>query len=130
NNFAPNVGLAWDPTGAGKWSIRAGYSIADVNDNTLRSVDHSPSTTSGLQSSVTATGLSGRLGTGVPTITSPAYKVPRTYADNYALSTSNAQAMPDPNLVTPYVQQWNLSVQRAIKGTIVQVAYVGNHATK
>ena len=130
NNFAPNVGLAWDPTGEGKWSVRAGYSIAYVNDNTIRSADNSQATNSGLQSTVTATGLNGRLGLGVPAIVTPPYKVPRTYADNYALSTSNAQAMPDPNLVTPYVQQWNLSVQRAIKGTIIQVAYVGNHATK
>jgi hypothetical protein len=131
NNFAPNIGLAWDPTGEGKWSIRAGYAISYVNDNTLRAADNSQASNSGLQSTVTnPTGLSGRLGGGVPAITSPAYKVPRTYADNYALSTSNAQAMPDPGLVTPYVQQWNLSIQRAIKGTVVQVAYVGNHATK
>src|SRR5262249_6028959 len=27
NNFAPNFGLAWDPTGEGKWAIRAGYSL-------------------------------------------------------------------------------------------------------
>ena len=84
----------------------------------------------GLQSTVSRTALSGRLNNGVPAIVTPVYKVPRTYADNYALSTSNAEAMPDPGLVTPYVQQWNLSVQRAIKGTLVQVAYVGNHATK
>ena len=130
NNFAPNLGLAWDPTGQGKWSIRAGYSLAFVNDNTLRAVDNSQATNIGLQTGVTATGLSGRLGSGVPTIPTPVFKVPRTYADNYALSTTNAQAMPDPGLVTPYVQQYNLSVQRAIKGTVVQVAYVGNHATK
>jgi hypothetical protein len=28
NNFAPRVGLAWDPTGDGKTSIRAGFSVA------------------------------------------------------------------------------------------------------
>jgi hypothetical protein len=129
-DFAPNLGLAWDPTGQGKWSIRAGYSLSYVNDNMVRAADNSQGTNAGLQSTVARSGLSGHLANGVPAIVTPVYKVPRTYADNYALSTSNAEAMPDPGLVTPYVQQWNLSVQRAIKGTLVQVAYVGNHATK
>lgn len=32
NNLAPRIGLAWDPTGAGRWVIRAGYSISyDAN---------------------------------------------------------------------------------------------------
>ena len=37
----------------------------------------------------------------------------------------------DPNLRTPYVQQWNLSVQREIgSNTFVTVSYVGNRGTK
>ncbi len=32
NNFAPNIGIAWDPFADGKTSIRAGYSINYVND--------------------------------------------------------------------------------------------------
>ncbi len=28
NNFAPRVGLAWDPTGQGKMSVRSGFSVA------------------------------------------------------------------------------------------------------
>ena len=26
-DFAPRFGLAWDPTGSGKWSIRTSYSV-------------------------------------------------------------------------------------------------------
>jgi hypothetical protein len=37
----------------------------------------------------------------------------------------------DPNLRTPYVEQWSLSIQHAITNNIVlDVAYVGNHGTK
>jgi hypothetical protein len=129
-NFAPNVGLAWDPTGEGKWAVRAGYSIAFVNDNLVRAADNSQATNAGLQTTVTASGLDGRLGSGVVTIPTPAFKVPLTLADNYALNSQAALAFPDPHLATPYVQQWNISVQRAIKNTIIDVRYVGNHGTK
>ena len=60
----------------------------------------------------------------------PTYKVPRTLADNYALSSTSALAMPDPNMVTPYVQQYSLGVQRTIKNFLIDARYVGNHATK
>ncbi len=130
NNFAPNIGLAWDPTGKGQWSVRSGYSIFFVNDNVVDAAHNAQTTNSGLQTSVSRTGLTGRLSNGVPAIPTPTYKVPRTFADNYALSSTNAEAMPDPGLATPYVQNWNLSVQRAIKGTVVELRYVGNHATK
>ena len=57
NNFAPNIGLAWDPTGEGKWAIRGGYALSYVNDNIVRSADNSQSTNAGLQSAVTGSGL-------------------------------------------------------------------------
>ena len=130
-HFAPNVGLAWDPTGDGKWAIRAGYSMSFVNDNLVRAADNSQASNAGLTSSVTSpTSLDGRFANGVVAIPTPVYKVPRTNADNYALTTSNAVAMPAPNLTTPYVQQWNIGVQRSIKGTLFEVRYVGNHSSK
>ena len=33
---------------------------------------------------------------------------------------------PDPNLVTPYVQQWTIGVQHKYKGTIFEARYVGS----
>ena len=38
--------------------------------------------------------------------------------------------MADPNLRTPYVQQWNIGVQREMKGIVLDARYVGNHGTK
>ena len=37
NNFAPNIGLAWDVTGDGRTAVRAGYSVNYVNDETIGS---------------------------------------------------------------------------------------------
>lgn len=129
-HFAPNLGLAWDPTGQGKWAIRAGYSIAYVNDNLVRAADNSLGTNAGLSSSSTASGLNGNFASSLIAVNVPAYKVPRTLADNYATNSQAALAFPDPGLTTPYVQQWNLSVQRSIKNMLVDVRYVGNHGTK
>jgi hypothetical protein len=130
NNIAPNVGLAWDPTGEGKWAVRASYSLAYVNDNTIRAVDNSQGTNAGLQSSVTGSGLSGLVRNGVPAIQTPAFMVPRTLADNYKLSSTSAAAMPVPDMVTPYVQQFSLGVQRTLGKFLIEGRYVGNHSTK
>src|SRR5581483_8375244 len=48
NNFAPNAGLAWDPFGDGKGSIRAGYSISYAQDDILEGVLTTATANSGL----------------------------------------------------------------------------------
>jgi hypothetical protein len=132
HEFAPNVGLAWSPFGDGKTAIRAGYSISYVDDNLAYALSNSAvSTNAGLSTTVSTTGLSGFLSSTPPTVTAPAFQVPRTLAQNYVLNPSgNAVAMPDPGLTTPYVQQWNLSVEHSIKDIIFNVRYVGNHGVK
>ncbi len=129
NNFAPNIGVAWDPFGKGTTSIRAGYRMAFVNDNTVKAVNNNVSTSQGLAFANTLTGLVANLST-PPTIPAPAYKVPRTLADNYAITTTAATGLPDPNLVTPYVQEWTLGVEHQFKGAVFSVRYVGNHGSK
>jgi hypothetical protein len=129
NNFAPNIGLAWDPAGDGKTVIRAGYSLGYINDETIVSVQNNVSTASGLNQAVTSTNQNYKI-SNAPAVTAPTFTAPRTLAANYALNSQTASGMPDTNLQTPYVQQWNLSVGRDLKGNVFEVRYLGNRSTQ
>jgi hypothetical protein len=130
NNWAPNIGLAWDVSGDGRTAVRAGYSISYINDETIRAVNNYVSFNEGIRAAVSATNLTGRVSGGLPSIQVPAFKVPRTFQDNFSQNVFTTFGLPDPQLRTPYVQQWTAGIQREIRGSILEVRYVANHSTK
>jgi hypothetical protein len=117
-NPAPRFGFAWDPKGDGKLAIRGGYGIFfehtngnEANAEVLQQ-GLSPQILSATSPAVTGYANIGVGGGGAPPI------FPAT-----------AFSIPDA-VQWPYVQQWNLNVQKELPGHLVlSVAYVGSKGT-
>ncbi|MCI0337203.1 MAG: TonB-dependent receptor [Acidobacteria bacterium] len=133
NNFAPNFSFSWDPFKSGKTAIRGGYAISYVIDSVIQTAENAAiDNNAGLSSAVTVRDLTGTVsGGGLVPINRPEFKVPRTLKDQQTINLNPTVFTLDPNLTTPYVQQWNLGIEREIlPDTVLEVRYVGNHGVK
>ena len=128
NNFAPNIGVAHQLTD--KLVLRAGYALNYVLDNNLTTVSNALSANDGLSQTVTRSGVGGTVSGGLAPVEAPEFNVPRTARDGILADPTAALFTIDPDMRTPYVQQWNVGVQyQLLDDTAVEVRYVGNRGT-
>jgi hypothetical protein len=146
-NPAPNFGFAWNPSGGSgllgkllgerKTVVRGSYSVNFYNEG-MNAITFLLEGNQGATQSITGTAgnpgfpLGGvNLSSPIPTIsTNPAsftFPMPESI---FALNGGNSLNYVNPDLRSPYVQNWTLGVQRQLPGhTLLEVRYVGNKST-
>ncbi len=130
NNFAPRIGLAYDPWGDGKTAVRFSYGVFydRLIGATVSLVDGN---TPGFSQAVpvypnSAAGSDVRVSDGIPLPQQPSAPVLRLPATR-----STSVVVYNPKLRTGYVQQYSLTIQREmLRNTVVEVGYVGTRGTK
>ena len=75
NNWAPNIGIAWDPFGDGRTALRAGYGISYANDEGI-SAARNAINRYGVQAVVTRQNLTGSISQGLPDFSTPEVQAP------------------------------------------------------
>lgn len=124
SGWMPRVGFAWDVTGNGRMAVRSAYAIFY---DTLANGVGGP-----LQAAISAVPWTQALQLGGPRL---------NYADPYAGQPAPFQGLNFPrpltilttaqNLRPPYAQDWNFSIQRAIRTNyLVEVLYLGTKGTR
>ena len=148
NNIAPVIGVAYSIGNGkgfskflfgekGQTVLRGGYRISYVNDETIRAPDNALLnnqglllTTNALNSTTNTASLNDRFGSTISAIPSPTFVANRTYALNNQVAALQGTVFGiDPNLKTPYDQEYSFGIQRDIGlNSVIEVRYVGSRS--
>jgi hypothetical protein len=128
-NFSPRVGFSYQATSDGKTVVRGGYAIGYLNLITqeVGTVDHrlpeNPPYSLSSTKSYFVLGPVPILGITVPRVSDGFPVVPQD--PNHLCCGVTVYYIPQ-SQPTPYMQQWNLDLQRALPGNfLLDIAYVG-----
>jgi len=133
NNWGPHLGFAWSPRGSERTVVRGGYAVMFDQQPLEPSLNMLLNPPFVMQDfSVSDPQLESNFSTCDPIYTEGAAclsQAPGTYASWFRQRYSITAR--DPHTRTPYVQQWNLGVQRQL-GTraLFEVAYIGSAGHK
>jgi hypothetical protein len=127
NNWGPRVSVAWDVTGKGKTVVRAGYGIFYDAFSQDMFMGHLPFN-SGFDPGPAYSGFgpnpisSAGVNSGPFASGTPVYGAATAMGDAFGV---------DPNIRTPYMQNFNLNFQQELTHkTVFQIGYVGSNGHK
>jgi len=123
--WQPRAGLVWDPSGVGKWAVRAGFGIHnDLQDNLANRLNANPPFNGRL--TVENTPLLSIIPVSAEVAPPPSCKV---LGQTSPPCTLYAPGGIDPDLHIPAVQQWSLTVERQLaQDLMVEAGYVGSQS--
>jgi len=120
NNFAPRLGVAWDVSGDGRTSMRAGYGIGyerNFGNVTFNIIQNPPNYAV----------VSLLAPTDVPVL--PIFRTvsgPLTGTGTATIPSTSTRNV-DPNIVNAYAHFWNVAFQHEVaKRTVASIEYVGS----
>lgn len=129
NNFGPRVSFAWDPWGNGKTVIRAGWGFfydAFSQDFFVAQIPWNTFNTGAAHNPVGPSPVFISFSPVSPLAEGVAVFDPTSFSGD---TTDIGQV--DPKLRTPYIQNYNLNIQRQLwTNTMLQVGYVGSAGRK
>jgi Carboxypeptidase regulatory-like domain len=114
NNIAPRVGFSYRPLATADFVVRGGFGLFyDPNTASLYSV-----VTAG--PFVSNESFTNSITNGVPL-----FQFPQAFPSGTGTIGSQSFSPIDPNLKIPYIEQWNLTVERELLHMGVRVSYIG-----